>query len=67
MNRNPTIDIKFADMMMDWLSLQKYLMAISDSKDNGYQITCYRQFLICLKAALSPPNGLEPLYNKFTM
>ena len=26
-----------------------------------------QHLLICLKAALSPPNGLEPLYNKFTM
>ena len=67
MNKNPPIDIRFSDIMKDWLALQKYLFSISDSKDFGFQITLYRQFMVCLRAALLPPNPIQPLENKFTM
>ena len=46
------IEPKFADLIREWLALQKYLLNISDSKSKGFKITAYRQFHICLRAAL---------------
>ena len=60
------MEMKFADIMQDWLSLQKYLLKISDSKDKGYDATTYRQFLIVLKAALMP-ESLPPMENPLTL
>ena len=64
--RNPKMEMKFADIQRDWLSLQKLLLKISDSKHTGYDATTYRQFLITLKAALMP-EILPPMENPLTL
>ena len=60
------MEMKFADIMQDWLSLQKYMLKISDSKHMGYDATAYRQFLIVLKSALMP-EILPPMENPLTL
>lgn len=65
--KNVELDIEFIEDMREYLALQKYLMSVSDSKENGFQITLYRQLLIVLKAGLLPDNGRPPLHNHLIM
>lgn len=65
--KNVELDIEFIDGLRDYLALQKYLMAISDSKDKGFQITLYRQLHIVLQAALLPDNEGPPMHNHLIM
>ena len=65
--RNPKMEMKFADIMQEWLSLQNYLLMISDSKKCGFEATTYRQFLIVLKAAVMPESCLPPMENPLTL
>lgn len=64
---NVELDIEFIEDMRRYLGLQKYLMFVSDSKQNGFQITLYRQLHIVLKAALLPDNGRPPMHNHLIM
>ena len=65
--RNPKMEMKFADIMQDWLSLQKYLLMISYSKHTGYEATTHHQFLIVLKAAVIPESCQPPIENPLTL
>lgn len=61
------IEVEFADQMHEWLALQNYMIALSDSKMEGYNICLYRQFHIVLTAALLPVSGTQPLENPLIM
>ena len=65
--KNVELDIEFIEDMREYLALQKYLMSVSDSKQNGFQIILYRQLHIVLKAALLPDTGRPPMHNHLIM
>lgn len=65
--KNVELDLEFIEILREYLALQRYLMAKSDSKQDGFQITLYRQLHIVLRAALLPDNAHPPMHNHLIM
>ena len=61
------MEMKFAEIMQDWLSLQKNFLMISDLKHTGYEATTYHQFLIVLKATVMPESCSPQIENPLTL